>query len=105
MRGGENPFGTADLQAAGKEQESDRQETLCSGTAAWRGAAKYKRGDKIRVILSPLLYAEPHRNYALSTKPDLKQEVHTYIFFGVPLSFTFTFLMLDFHILLLLLCE
>lgn len=78
--GGENPFGTADLQAAGKEQESDRQETLCSGTAAWRGAAKYKRGDKIRVILSPLLYAEPHRNYALSTKPDLKQEVHTYIF-------------------------
>ena len=32
------------------------------------------------LILSPLLHAEPHDNYALSTKPDLKQEVHTYIF-------------------------
>ena len=43
--------------------------------------------------------------YALSTNPDLKQEVQTYILDGVPFTFTFTFLMLDFHILFDLLCE
>ena len=41
--------------------------------------------------------------YALSTNPDLKQEVHTYIFLAPPLTLTFTDLMLDFHILLVLL--
>ena len=38
--------------------------------------------------------------YALSTFPDLKQEVHTYIFFVPPFTLTRTDLMLDFHILL-----
>ena len=39
--------------------------------------------------------------YALSTFPDLKQEVHTYIFFAPPaVVFTLTDLTLDFHILL-----
>lgn len=38
--------------------------------------------------------------YARSTFPDLKQEVHTYIFFAAPFTFTFTDLILDFHILL-----
>ena len=37
--------------------------------------------------------------YALSTFPDLKQEVHTYIFLAPPSTLTFTDLMLDFHIL------
>lgn len=39
-------------------------------------------------------------NYALSTFPDLKQEVQTYIFFAAPLTLTFTDLTFDFHILL-----
>ncbi len=44
--------------------------------------------------------------YALSTFPDLRQEVHTYIFFAVPLAvFTLTDFTLDFHILLDLLWE
>ena len=44
--------------------------------------------------------------YALSTFPDLKQEVHTYIFFAPPaVVFTLTDLTLDFHILLDLLWE
>ena len=44
--------------------------------------------------------------YALSTFPDLRQEVQTYIFLAAPSSvLTLTCLMLDFQILLLLLCE
>ena len=44
--------------------------------------------------------------YALSTFPDLKQEVLTYIFFAPPaVVFTLTDLTLDFHILLDLLWE
>ena len=44
--------------------------------------------------------------YALSTHPDLKQEVHTYIFFAPPLAvLTFTDFTLEFDILLDLLCE
>ena len=43
--------------------------------------------------------------YALSTFPDLKQEVHTYIFFAPPFTFTFTDFTLDLHILLDLLWE
>ena len=46
-----------------------------------------------------------NRNYARSTLPDLKQDVQTYIFLEAPFTFTFTDLMLDFHILLDLLCE
>ena len=38
--------------------------------------------------------------YALSTFPDLKQEVHTYNLFGVPFTLHLTDLMFDFHILL-----
>ena len=38
--------------------------------------------------------------YALSTFPDLKQEVHTYIFFVAPLTLTLTDLTLEFQILL-----
>ncbi len=38
-------------------------------------------------------------HYALSTLPDLKQEAHTYNFFGVPLTLQLTRLMFDFHIL------
>lgn len=36
---------------------------------------------------------------------DLRQEVHTYIFCGTPFTLTFTDFTLDFHILLVLLCE
>ena len=44
--------------------------------------------------------------YALSTFPDLKQEVHTYIFCAPPVAvLTLTDFTLDFHILLDLLCE
>ena len=44
--------------------------------------------------------------YALSTFPDLRQEVHTYIFLAPPVAvLTFTDLTLDFHILLDLLWE
>ena len=44
--------------------------------------------------------------YALSTLPDLKQEVHTYIFFAPPFAvLTLTDFTLDFHILLDLLWE
>lgn len=39
-------------------------------------------------------------NYALSTLLDLRQEVHTYSFFGAPFTLHFTDLILDFHILL-----
>lgn len=38
-------------------------------------------------------------NYALVTAPDLKQEVHTYIFLGPAVVITLTDLTLDFHIL------
>lgn len=45
-------------------------------------------------------------SYALSTLPDLKQEVHTYIFFAPPFAvLTLTDFTLDFHILLDLLWE
>ena len=41
------------------------------------------------------------RTYALSTLPDLRQEVQTYIFLAPPLAvLTFTDFTLDFHILL-----
>ena len=44
--------------------------------------------------------------YALSTFPDLRQEVHTYIFLAPPVAvLTFTDFTLDFHILLDLLWE
>ena len=44
--------------------------------------------------------------YALSTFPDLRQEVHTYIFFAPPVAvLTFTDFTFDFHILLDLLWE
>lgn len=44
--------------------------------------------------------------YALSTLPDLKQEVHTYVFLAPPSAvLILTDLTLDFHILLDLLCE
>ena len=49
--------------------------------------------------------AMDYQLYALSTFPDLQQEVHTYIFFAAPLTLTETCLILDFHILLLLLWE
>ena len=39
-------------------------------------------------------------NYALSTLPDFKQEVQTYIFFDPPSVLTLTDLIFDFHILL-----
>ena len=45
------------------------------------------------------------RAYARSTFPDLRQEVHTYIFCGTPFTFTLTDFTFDFHILLVLLCE
>ena len=43
--------------------------------------------------------------YALSTFPDLKQEVHTYIFFAPPSVLTLTDFTFDFHILFERLCE
>lgn len=43
--------------------------------------------------------------YALSTLPDLRQEVQTYIFLEPPSTLTLTDLTLDFHILLERLCE
>ena len=43
--------------------------------------------------------------YALSTHPDLKQEVHTYVFLATPFTLILTDLTLDFHILFVLLCE
>ena len=44
--------------------------------------------------------------YALSTLPDLKQEVHTYVFLAPPSAvLILTDFTLDFHILLDLLCE
>lgn len=45
------------------------------------------------------------KSYALSTLPDFRQDVHTYIFLAPPLTLTFTDLTLDFHILLERLCE
>lgn len=36
--------------------------------------------------------------YARSTRPDLRQDVHTYIFFEPPSVFTRTDFMFDFHI-------
>lgn len=45
-------------------------------------------------------------DYALSTKPDLKQEVHTYVFLAPPSAvLILTDFTLDFHILLDLLWE
>ena len=44
-------------------------------------------------------------NYARSTKPDFRQEVHTYIFFDPPSVLTLTDFTFDFHILLDLLWE
>ena len=53
-----------------------------------------------------LSYSYINRNYALSTFPDLRQEVHTYIFCAPPLAvLTLTDFTLDFHILLDLLWE
>ena len=43
--------------------------------------------------------------YALSTLPDLRQEVHTCIFLAPPSVLTFTDLIFDFQILLDLLWE
>ncbi len=43
--------------------------------------------------------------YARSTLPDFRQDVHTYIFFAAPFTFTLTDLIFDFHILLDLLWE
>ena len=45
------------------------------------------------------------KDYALSTLPDLRQEVQTYIFLAAPFTFTLTDLIFDFHILFDLLCE
>ena len=45
------------------------------------------------------------KSYALSTLPDFRQDVHTYIFLAPAPTFTFTDLTLDFHILLERLCE
>ena len=50
-------------------------------------------------VLNVSFCFEPN-SYALSTLPERRQEVQTYIFFAAPLTFTFTDLMLDFHILL-----
>ena len=63
---------------------------------------KQTRKEEIKpgLILSPLLHAEPHDNYALSTKPDLKQEVHTYILWVPPFTLTLTDFTFAFHILL-----
>ena len=45
-------------------------------------------------------------NYALSTKTERKQEVHTYVFLAPPSAvLILTDFTLDFHILLDLLCE
>mgnify|MGYP006956715382 FL=1 len=44
-------------------------------------------------------------NYARSTKPERRHEVHTYIFLDPPSVLTLTDLTLAFHILLDLLCE
>lgn len=44
-------------------------------------------------------------DYALSTKPDFRQEVHTYIFCAPPFTFTLTDLTLEFQILLVFLFE
>ena len=44
-------------------------------------------------------------NYALSTKPERKQEVHTYIFLAPPLTLTLTDLTFAFQIALDLLWE
>lgn len=38
------------------------------------------------------------RSYALSTRPDFKQEVQTYILFAPPSVFTLTDFTFDFHI-------
>ena len=68
---------------------------------------------RLPVFLNKNIIKKPPHNtgayastYALSTFPDLKQEVHTYIFFAPPaVVFTLTDLTLDFHILLDLLWE
>ena len=46
-----------------------------------------------------------NRNYALSTLPERRHEVQTYIFFVPPFTFTLTDFKFDFQILLLLLWE
>ena len=60
---------------------------------------KRKRGHVKRHVLSI------SSNYALSTKPERKQEVHTYIFLAPPLTLTLTDLTFAFQIALDLLWE
>lgn len=68
-------------------------------------------GTKNRLSNTDSLSVMNNRNsresdYALSTLPDLRHAVQTYIFFAAPSpTFTFTCLMLDFQIRLLLLWE
>ena len=52
-----------------------------------------------------LSYSKYRVDYALSTFPERRQEVQTYIFFVPPFTLTLTDFKLDFHILLLLLWE
>ena len=62
-------------------------------------SVKRKRGHVKRHVLSI------SSNYALSTKPERKQEVHTYIFLAPPLTLTLTDLTFAFQIALDLLWE
>ena len=72
-------------------------------TSCW----KFFRTSKKPTTVSShwLSYSKYRVDYALSTFPERRQEVQTYIFFVPPFTLTLTDFKLDFHILLLLLWE
>lgn len=72
-----------------------------AGLSPFLPLIKCKNGKKIPLYLQGYMCY-----YALSTLPDLKQEVHTYVFLAPPSAvLILTDFTLDFHILLDLLCE
>ena len=74
---------------------------LASGFHACRVPAQ---NEKSR-LGTALFICEKKKIYALSTAPERKQEVHTYIFLFAPFSFTRTDFTLAFQIALVLLWE
>ena len=85
-----------------------RRSIPCSFVARHRGASPYiiKKEHILPCKHENVFFfydARLSRDYALSTLPERRHEVHTYIFFVPPFTFTLTDFKFDFQILLLLL--
>ena len=71
--------------------------SLQESTATCLQDKKIKRQFKTASLFS-FQYCMSESSYARSTRPDFKQDVHTYIFLEPPSVFTLTDFTFDFHI-------